>query len=228
MTFLPSREADLIQWSRHFDELITADPLIYGLDAVQAAAYAALHTAFTTAYQTAADNNTRTPSAIQAKNDAKAALIAEARSLVGIIQSFPGTTNELRSDLGITVPDDEPTPVPVPGTAPGIAVDLVVGRTVTLRLSDRGNPESRGKPDGVDGATVFAYFGPTPPAPSDTDAWTFKGNTGRTTTEIAFPPEIESGATAWFTAFWFNTRKQSGPAAMPISTQIPGSLPQAA
>ncbi len=228
MTFLPKREADLMVWSGNFNTRISADPTIYGLTIEQAADYATLHTAFAAAYTTANEPMTRTPPAIQIKNDAMEALIEEVRSLVNIVQGHPGTTNGMRRDLGITVPDTEPTPVPPPEYAPGLDIVSTIGRTVHLRLYDSTNPERRGRPDGVDGATVLTYLGATPPAPEDLDAWKFEGNLSRTATSITFPPTVDSGATAWFTAFWFNPRKQSGPAALPISTQIPGSLPQAA
>ena len=146
MTFLPKREADLVTWSTNLDTRLTADPLIYGLDIGQAAAYAALHGTFAAAFQAANEPSTRTPSAIQAKNDAKEALIEEARSLVNIIQAFPGTTNQMRTDLGITVPDTEPAPVPVPAWPPGIDIVSTYDRTVTLRLKDMSAPASRGKP----------------------------------------------------------------------------------
>jgi hypothetical protein len=230
-SFLPSREAELVTWSNNFNALLSANGPTYGILPAQSAAYTVLHDAWISAYQTASDNSTRTPSAITAKNLAKEALIEDVngiRKLVGIIQEFPGTTNVMRRDLEITVRDTEPTPAPVPSAAPGLSVVSAVGRTVTIRMRDTENPDSRGRPPGVDGATVLSYLGSTPPAPEDIAAWTFEGNSGRTTMSITFPPTVQSGATVWLTAFWFNTRKESGPSAQPLSTQIPASLPQAA
>jgi hypothetical protein len=224
--FLPSRESDLVTWSTNFSTLITANPVIYGLDLGQAAAYAALHAAFIAAYQTANDPSTRTPSAIVSKNDAKDALIASARDLAGIAQNFPGITDVLRSDLGITVPDTEPTPILPPSDPPGMDIISAVGRTVRLRLHDFNSPASRGKPDGVAGAAVFSFVGDT--APVELDDWQFEGNTTRTSVDVEFAPEVPNGSTVWLTAFWFNPRAQSGPAAQPLSTNIPGGLAQAA
>ena len=225
-SFLPSRESELVTWSTNFDTLITANPAIYGLDLVQAAAYGALHNAFVAAYQTANDPSTRTPSSIVSKDDAKDVLIASARDLVGIIQNFPGTTDVLRSDLGITVPDTEPTPIPAPSDPPGIDIVSAVARTVKLRLHDVLSPTTRGKPDGVAGAAVFSFVGET--APVELEDWQFEGNTTRTIVDVNFAPEVANGATVWLTAFWFNPRAQSGPAAQPVTTNIPGGLAQAA
>ncbi len=228
LDYLPSREADLLAWTNSFSSQITADPVVFGLDAIQATTLATLLSDFQATYDAATNNNTRTPAIIVAKRDAKNALIAKIRELAAIIQADPSVTDQQKSGLGLTVRDSEPTPVPVPKTRPGIQIFSSVGRSVTIKLSDVENPDSRGKPEGVDGATVLTFLGSTPPAPEDIPAWTFQGNTGRTSLTVNFDPSVESGTTAWFTAFWFNTRKQSGPATLPVSTQIPGSLPQAA
>lgn len=228
MTYLPHREAELLNWSRNFDALITADPATYGLDALQATAYTTFHHDFVNAYQAAIDPGTRTPASVQTKNDAKRALIAEARRLARIIQAFPGTTNTERIALGLTVPDPEPTPIPVPDIAPEIDLISAVGRTVRLRIHNEATLETRGKPQGVAGATIFSHIGTLPPAPQDLHLWTFEQNTTTTTIDLLFPSTVPPGATAWITAFWFNPRAERGPTTAPVSIQIPGTLTQAA
>ena len=228
MSFLPTREADLLTWSVNFNTLINADPVIYGLTLPQAAAYTEKHDAYAAAYQTAADPSTRTPSSIVAKREAKAALVAEARALAKIIQAFPGTTDTMRSNLGLTVHDVDPSPVPPPTHSPEIDIVSAVMRTVKLRLHNDTSLGTRGKPQGVKGALVFSYVGPLPPAPEDTHLWKFETNTTRTSVEVEFPSTVASGATVWFTAFWYNPRGESGPATPPVSAQIPGSLMQQA
>lgn len=227
-SYLPTREADLVTWAAGFSSKIEADPPGYGLDAAQATELAARNGAFASAYATANHPDTNSTQNVVAKDAAKASLIELIRTLAAIIQADPNVTDTQKSGLGLTVHDDEPTPAPIPKFAPRIKVIRTYERRVTLQLEDVENPDSRGKPPFVDGAAVFSYVGPTPPAPADSGEWKFEGNTGRTTTEVVFPPEVKSGSTAWFTAFWFNTRKQSGPPALPESIQIPGSLPQAA
>lgn len=226
--FLPKRDSELVTWSNNFDTLITASAPSYGLTVAQASAYNTLHDAFVSAFQVSSNPSTNSHSSVVVKNDAREALVDNARTLAGIIQANPDVTNQQRSDLGLTVRDTEPTPIPVPADPPGLQIVSAVGRSVTIRLHDTANPDNRGKPDGVDGATVLSFIGSAPPAPEDIDSWKFEGNISRVTTVVNLPATVPSGATAWFTAFWFNPRKQSGPAAQPISTQIPGSLPAAA
>src|SRR5688572_13214418 len=157
--FFPSREADIVTWSINFKTKIVATPTVYGLTAPQATAYGTKHDAFVAAHQTANDPATRSPSAIVAKDVAKVNLAAEARMLARIIQAAPAVTAEQRSDLGLTVRDSDPSPIPPPAAAPEMDIISAVVRTVRVRLRDLANPTRRGKPDGVAGASVFSHVG---------------------------------------------------------------------
>jgi hypothetical protein len=97
---------------------------------------------------------------------------------------------------------------------------VVTGYTVKIKLHDSASGSKRGKPAGVSGASVFSYAGAT--APADISAWKFEGNTSKTAVEVAFPNTTAAGATVWLTAFWFNPRKQSGPACSPVNTNLQG------
>lgn len=217
--FIPTREASLVAWSNNFNTLISATPTAFGLTAAQATAYATLNTAFDTAYNTIKNNTTRSPANIIAKNLAKKNLIAGARSLAGVIQKYPLITNAQRSSLGLTVPN-KPSPVPAPSTYPALEIGVVSGFTVNIKLHDSTSGSKRGKPAGVSGASVFTYAGATPPA--DISAWKFEGNTSKTAMAVGFANTLAPGAQVWLTAFWFNAKKQSGPACSPVSTYLQG------
>ena len=58
--------------------------------------------------------------------------------------------------------------------------------------------------------------------PSDPTQYEYEGSTSRTTVDILFPESVVPGTQVWLTAFWFNGRKQSGPAATPVSTNVQG------
>lgn len=224
--FIPSREADLVTWSLNFSTKISADATEYGLTAPQATAYAALHTAFVTAYNVANDPLTRSPANIIAKNMAKDDLIENARELAAIIQAVPAITREQLASLGLTVRSTEPSPINPPEDAPGIDIVSAVVRTVKIRLHDSANPTRRGKPAGVSGANVFSYVGATPPA--EIAAWKFEGGTTKSVVDVEFDAAVASGAMVWICAFWFNPRLQSGPACAPVSTNLPGGAVMAA
>jgi hypothetical protein len=216
--FFPQREADLVTFAANFDAKITANPTSYGLTADQATAFNTLYTAFRTAYQLANNPDTRSPSNIVAKDTAKEAMIENIRQLARIVQAVPDIKPSQLRELGLTVRDPEPTPVPVPDDPPVIDIIAVEGRTVHIRLHDINASTKRGKPAGVYGATVLSYVGDTPP--DDLSSWKFEGNITRTSIEVDFPPTIAPGTKVWLTAFWINPRLQSGPATTPVDTYL--------
>jgi hypothetical protein len=218
--FIPSREAQLLAFANNFNEHIVASPTVYGLTAAQAAGYTVTFEAFQSAYGVVQNPETRTKSKVAAKNNAKKDLIAATRELARIVQATPGLTDEQKIDLGLKPRDIEPTPVPPPQWPPVLTVAATMGQRVTLRLRDLKNQDKRAKPVGVSGAAVFSYVGET--APVDINEWKFERNTSLTTLQVEFPPTIAAGTKVWFTAFWFNPRKQSGPAAAPVGTTISG------
>ena len=73
---------------------------------------------------------------------------------------------------------------------------------------------------------MFSFVGEE--APTTGAGWNFEGNTTRTMVNVAFPATITPGSKVWFTAFWFNPRALSGPAATPVGTNLPGGAAMAA
>lgn len=216
-SYLPYKDSALLDWARNFSEQITQSPASYGLTIPQAEAFGTLFTTYETAYNTAVAPETRTKGTIAAKNDAKKALKTDARNLVSIIQGVPTVTAQMKIDLGITVRDTEPTPIPPPTIAPEIDFMPTGTRTIRVRLHNE-KTLNRRKPVGVQGALVFSYIGEVPP--TDINLWKFETNTTKTLVEIDPPVTVTSGTQIWFTAFWYNPRAQSGPAATPVSTVV--------
>ena len=226
MSYLPSREADLVNWTANFSSVIEANPSAYGLTAEQATAYLSAMEAYQSAYNTARNPSTRTPAAIETKNTFKAQLLVLTREFVNICQAYPDMTNNRRVQLGITVRNYEPTPVPIPTTPPQIDLLAAIGHTFKLRLHN-GESTRRSKPTGVQGATVFSYVGEVPPA--DLSDWKFEGSTTRTAVDVKIPGTVAPGTKVWLTAFWYNRRAESGPACTPIASGVGfGGVSQAA
>lgn len=223
--FYRGKDADIVAGSANFSALLSASPTTYGATAAQATAFAALDAALQSAYTTAVSPTTRSPVNIEAKNLALQNMRASAINLAKIAYSTSTVSDAQLVALGL-LPRSSRTPIPAPATAPMIDVVSVGGNTVKLRLHAAGDPTRRGKPDGVNGASVFSFIGAAPP---DTEAqWTFEGVCSKTSVDIVFPAGTPAGSRVWFTAFWFNNRKQSGPAADPVGTNIPGNAAMAA
>jgi hypothetical protein len=218
------KDSELLTWSDNFKQKTTATPVTFGLVAAQATGFKTLQEAFAAAYAAITNPNTNSRQATIAKNQARDEMINQpngARELVDIIQAFPGTTDAMRGELGLRIRDVEPTPVPVPANPPALLITSTQNRTVTLKLKDITDMERRGKPVGVDGATIVYAIGPS--APLEASEWIFLKNTSRTTEIAELPEGVPAGSTVWFTAFWFNQRKQSSLLATAVSTIIGGS-----
>jgi len=217
--FLPSRDGELLTWSANFDARVNAAPTTMGLTVAQAAEYTSLHLGFESAMGIVNNPATRTRGAVSAKDAARTPLKAFARELARIINAYPGTSNQMRIDLGLNPRKDSSAPIPLPAEAPALEVASAFGRMLKLKLHPMNSP-SKGKPQGVQGATIFSFVGPNPPA--ELSQWKFEGNTTRTHFEVEFLPSVPVGSQVWLTAFWTNPRGQSGPACVPISAYLAG------
>ncbi len=187
-SFLPDRDSALLAWSLNFKSLITATPTAYGLTAEQASVYDALHEAYATALA-AADPSIRNKPATATKNVRRAMLKTQARLLAGLIEHTVSVSDAQKLELGLTV-RKPPTPVPAPSASPNIDIVSVNGRSVKVRLHGD-EPGRRGRPAGVQGASVFSYVGEQPT--DDISAWKFEGSTTRTRFDVEFPATVQPG-----------------------------------
>lgn len=225
--FIPTNDLAFEDWAQNFSQIITADPVVLGLTAGIATTLAGKLTSYSSAVAAATAGPTRGESTIHAKDVARDDLEKYCRQLARMIQGQITVTDQQRVDLRLPVRDVHPSPRPAPDAAPGVQIVQVNGRSVLIRLSDAATGR-HAKPANVDGANVFSFIGPTPPAPEDVSAWNFEGTTSRTKFVVNFPSSVANGTTVWLTAYWFNERKQSGPGAQPIPTVIQGSVSMSA
>ena len=228
---IPTKDSSLVDWSTNANTRLTASPTTYGTTAAVATQYDTLHDAFILAYNdvvAARAAGTRSSSLAATKDSQKLALLNFARPLYKQIQANTAVTDAAKIELGVVVPNVEPTPQPVPGFAPGLTIVSVDGRLVKIRLSDPAHPTRRRLPAGVNGAIVMSHVGPT--AAEDPAAYKLEGPTAKTTVDILFPADLVPGTKVWLTALFFNERKQMGPACAAVGTFINfgGSMPMAA
>lgn len=227
--YLPTREPELVTWANNLQAKISATPAKFGVDASIATAFTALHSAWNSAYQTAKDPDTNSKSNTAAKNMAKDAMINGdngIRAIAKLVQAKPGITAEALTELGLTVRDNEPSPIPVPTVAPGLDIVSVNGRTVTVRVHDAATPTSRAKPAGVKGVGVVTFVGAEPP--ETIEAWKYEGSTTKNVIDIDFPLTVEPGSVVWLSAYWQNAKFQAGPPCDPLQTRIQYGLAAAA
>lgn len=218
--FLPHGNQPLASWTRNMANTVSASPGAFGLSAAQAAEYVAVQQAYAEALRVTTDPETRTRPTIAAKDDARAALIALTRRLARIIQVYPGTTDAMRQQLGLTVRKKRARMAAVTIERPTLRVVWAMGSRLTLRV---GKVEGlgRARPVGAKGYTWFYYVGEQPP--SELGHWSFGGNVLEPTVEVALSG-VEPGSPVWFAANWFNSRLQPGPMSTPIMTRVGGGF----
>lgn len=224
--WVPKAEGALRTFSTSFSNVINSDPTAFGLTLTEASDFAALNTAWVNAYELATNAPTRGTVTIQNKDDAKAAMLPELRRLGMFIQNRPQTTNEQRTQLGLTLKDVEPSPTPIPSTAPTLAISRVLGQTIDYTLRDV-NVENRGKPDGVIGALLFGYVGENPPLTAA--EWQSLGLVTRPKNRVILPTSLyPPGSKVWLSASWVNPKGQTGPSSAAQSCFLAGGVQQAA
>ncbi|HEY7090198.1 MAG TPA: hypothetical protein VH518_19025 [Tepidisphaeraceae bacterium] len=219
--FYPREQAKILQFTENFRDLILAAPGDYGLSVAQAEAYRVTQENFALAYDRARDPSTRTRPAVAGKEDARVALEAATRLLARIIRAMPNVTDQMRINLGLSQPViAKAALLPIPDSRPVVLVVGNVGGGVQVRLRDSVSPR-RGKPDGVAGASLFAYAGEA--APADMSLWQYKGSTTRPSANLDFRGATP-GTHFWLAACWYNTRGQPGPVSMPVSIYLQSGM----
>jgi len=217
--FLPRRQQELLDWSRSFRNQLLADPAGSGVTAAMATEYAHVHDQFAAAYRLAVDPSTQSKQHTLIKNEAQKKLRALARRYSKYIQTR-GLSNERKQALGLTIarPGGWASVVPPPTHAPRLFARIERGRVLHLRLRDAQRSTRRGRPDGVRGALLYAYFGGLPTL--ETKSWHYLGTAPRTNVQTVLPLSLEPGTPVWVTARWVNPRMQRGPMALPQRVQI--------
>ena len=109
-----------------------------------------------------------------------------------------------------------------PADEPILAIVGTINRMVKIQLRDITDRNRRGKPVGVDGATILYHVGET--APQDPSKWTWAMDTSKTATEVELPAGVPVNSIVWFTAMWFNQRKATSPPATAQSPVIGGGM----
>lgn len=211
-SYLPNRDADLLDWSLAASALITATPTAFGLTALIATGFSTATTDFQTSLAACA-KGVRNAAAVTTKNEKKQALKENIRAWVAIVDGTATVTDAQRQELGLTVRSG-PTPVPPPATEPVLQVKQVNGRTVTIRLRQQLTGSLRGKPGNSVGAIIYSFVGAAPPV--GTDGWKVEGQTGKTVFNVSFDGSLAPGTTVWLTAQWIGTRLETGPASAPV------------
>jgi hypothetical protein len=206
--YIPQKDGPCDAWAQNFATVITAAPTSYGLDAGQASAFTTLSGNYTTALALATDPGTRTQVTVAAKDTAKNLMVANARQLALIAQQYPGITDELLSDAGLTIRDPVRSPIPTPTTTPVLSLIANSVGQMTLRYTDSVLVNPRSKPPGAIGLQLWCLVGTA--APAGPEACLFKQLITRMPGVVTFDA-ADKGKQAYFYARWYTQKGLLGP-----------------
>lgn len=219
--FIPARDTELLPWVLNLSEKLTATPTAFGATAAMATALEDLVDPYEAAQAVVMNPLTRTRATILIRDQARAPMKAMIREIARVVNAYPPITNDQRVSLGFTPRKSTATPIGPPQECPVLEIVQTMGRMVKIRLHGQ-DTNRRGKPDGVEGATVFSYVGNS--APADITLYKFEGSITRTSFNVEFPPTVPAGSQVWLCAFWFSPTSAPGPACQPVSAYLAGGV----
>jgi hypothetical protein len=215
--YIPNQDAEALAWMQTFSAGITASPSTYDLVAADATAIAAVVSAFAGAQAVAINPATRTPVAVNDKDEARASAEELCRQYAAGIKVNAGISNSDKIAIGVRPVNNSRTPIPVPDTSPLLNI---VGNTPgvqTLRYADSATPDSGKKPFGALSLQLFLATGTA--AATDPDTAAFRAAYTRNPVEVAFDA-ADDGKVATYFARWATRTGEVGPWSLPVSMRI--------
>lgn len=215
--YIPPKDVDFLAWLDNFDDLVAVNFAAYGLTAPEAASITNVRTDYDSAFAAATNPVTRTPVTVAAKDTAKAIALATVRPLAQKIRDNSAVTDEQRVELGLTVPDTSPTPVPAPVTFPLLDILRATPGQHWLQYRDSDTPTTKAKPEGADGMELWLVVGDLPVV--DVEGAQYVGSV--TKCPVAVTLEVgDNGKIATYFGRWVTRRGLAGPWSSPVSMTI--------
>ena len=218
--YIPQDKNERRKWLDNLDDQLENETEDIGVTAAQKTAFHALRLANDDDALAEETARIAHDGSVTKSNASDAAATGLARTLVGIVQVNPNTTDTMRRDLQITIAKTTRTPVKVPTTVPVCTVDVSVTREHTLNFRDSATPDSKKKPDGVRSAQIWMFISDGAAPVGDKD-FTYLADDSKTPYTHDFPME-EVGKTAFYMLRWVNTKGEVGPWSQVYSATIAG------
>lgn len=212
--YWPLPQSEFLEWTQNLYDELTAAPTNFGTTGDAIIPFATAFEGYKAAYAVAEKPETRTPPAIQTKQDRKTDLTKAIRPLVKTLQASPAMDDTKRELLGLPIPDRNPTPIPQPSEMPKLSIKRVEGNAIFVQLLNQNDDKKR--PTGAKQAFIYAWLGENPSG--DLKAWRFEGATTRLDPNFILPDSVAPNTEVWVTAQWVNGKAQTGPACAPVQT----------
>jgi hypothetical protein len=217
-SYIPQTDAGLEAWALNFSTLLTAAPTTYGLTSGNATTVASVYSAWHTAYLAAVDKPSRTQIQVQAKNTAKANLLAVVRPFAQQIRANASVSDADKVAVGVTVPGGSPTPIPAPTSRPLLTIQQGNSLSHTLRYADEATPDKRSKPFGAQLIEIRVVLGTSVSA--DPSAGNVVTQKGRQPVIVNYD-SADRGKVATYFARWISRKGDTGPFSAPVAMAVP-------
>ncbi len=206
--YIPAADAALSAWADNFVTYVLANVATLGLTAPDIAGVGGAHPAWTAAFAAHTAAQAAAQAARQTKDDARATLETEIRSLTRRLQASPSVDDTERQAMGITVADTVVTTAALPATRPIVTVDTSQRLQHVIAFADEATPTRKAKPSGVMGVEIWVKIGDPPP--TDPNELTFLSLDTRTPYTTVYSG-ADGGKTAHYMLRWVNTNGVKGP-----------------
>ena len=215
--YIPPADADFAAWITTFRNGLNTEPATFGFLPADVTTLQNLATDFDDA-RNSNDSAQAQAQAARAEKDAKRSLVEDfIRGRVARIQTLPAVTDAQRNLLGITVRSSTRTAVVAPDTKPVGTLDTSQRLQHTINFVDELTPNTRAKPDGVQGCEVWVKVdGPPPVDPSELKYLA----TDTRTPYLAQYDGSQGGKLAHYMLRWRSTRGETGPWSQTVSGTI--------
>lgn len=205
--YIPGPDASFQAWQSNFVTYANANLAALGLTAADMTPITAAQTPWVNGFTAHIAAVNAAKAAKQTKDEARAAYVAVIRPLVRRLQASPQVSDAERAALGITVRDNQPSPIGPPTTSPIVSVECGNRLQHTLRFVDSATPTRRAKPAGVLGVEIWNHVGTTPPTENDLRFVAVDTNAPYVLTY----PSAEGGKTAYYWLRWVSPTGERGP-----------------
>lgn len=214
--YIPTREADALQWMKNFAAQLSAAPATYQVSGPDAANISAAVAAFEAAYDAAKEPSGQNPVTIVTKDETRRVAEELCRQFAILIKYNAGITSADKIEAGIRPVNTSRQPIHVPATSPLLNIVGATPGSQTLKFRDAMNPEARGKPFGAETIQIFVAVGETE---GPVEGARFLGAYKRNPIGVAFT-EVEDGKIATYYARWAGGNGDTGPWSNPVTMRI--------
>lgn len=215
--FIPSQDAQALEFMETFASTIAISPAVYQLTAPDSVAISNAVDAFAAAQAVAIAPATRTPVTINLKDEARFAAEQLVRQFASVIKPNAGVSDAAKLAIGVPPVNESREPIAAPDSSPLLNIIGGSPGSQTLRYADSNTPDSGKKPFGAIQIQLFRAIADEPVA--DQSAAQIYGSFTRNPIGVAFE-ESDDGKVATYFARWITRRGATGPWSLPVSMRI--------